>query len=44
MTSWMPVLATVNLYLLRNIKALNFSLLLDYYVNSGQHLNYVAYI
>ena len=31
----------VNLYLLRKVKALHFSLLLHYYVNSGQLLNYV---
>ena len=36
-----PCFATVNLYLLRKVKALNFSLLLHYYVNSGQLLNYV---
>ena len=36
-----PCFATVNLYLLRKVKTLNFSLLLHYYVNSGQLLNYV---
>ena len=36
-----PCFATVNLYLLRKVKALNFSLLLHYYVNSGQLPNYV---
>ena len=36
-----PCFATVNLYLLRKVKALKFSLLLHYYVNSGQLLNYV---
>ena len=36
-----PCFATVNLYLLRKVKALNFWLLLHYYVNSGQLLNYV---
>ena len=36
-----PCFATVNLYLLRKVKALNFSLLLHYYVNSRQLLNYV---
>ena len=36
-----PCFATVNLYLLRKVKALNFSLLLHYYVNSSQLLNYV---
>ena len=36
-----PCFATVNLYLLRKVKALHFSLLLHYYVNSGQLLNYV---
>ena len=36
-----PCFATVNLYLLRKVKALNFSLFLHYYVNSGQLLNYV---
>ena len=30
-----------SVYLLRKVKALNFSLLLHYYVNSGQLLNYV---
>ena len=36
-----PCFATVNLYLLRKVKALHFSLLLHYSVNSGQFLNYV---
>ena len=36
-----PCFATVNLCLLRKVKALNFSLLLIYYVNSGKLLNYV---
>ena len=37
-----PCFATVNLYFLRKLKALNFSLLLlHYYVNSGRLLNYV---
>ena len=36
-----PCFATVNLYLLRKVKALNFSLLLHYYVNSSKVLNYV---
>ena len=36
-----PCFATVNLYLLRKVRALNFSLLLHYYVNSGQLLNSV---
>ena len=36
-----PCFATVNLYLLRKVKALIVSLLLKYYVNSGQLLNYV---
>ena len=38
-----PCFATVNLFLLRKVKTLNFSLLLHYYVNSGQLPNY-AYI
>ena len=36
-----PCFATVTLYLLRKVKALNFSLLFNYYVNYGQLLNYV---
>ena len=36
-----PCFATVNLYLLGKVKALNFSLLLHYYVNSRRFLNYV---
>ena len=36
-----PCFATVNLYLLRKVNALSFSLLLHYYVNSGKLLNYV---
>ena len=36
-----PCFATVNLYLLRKVKVMNFPLLMHYYVNYGQLLNYV---